>query len=164
MLLFQPETTEEQFRFYLQIVDGRLEDYKECFDWLLSAEEFHRESDWLECMRNHAVEISDVEHAIKMIDIIYMQRQCLCADDKSSDTVYRDMKQVNYMFRGFIKVQAPGKLTGCERDLATNLPGCFHLLFLRSFIRRTKSAQLKNFTDLLHKNLMKPLLYSVCTL
>lgn len=98
MLLFQPETTEEQFRFYLQIVDGRLEDYKECFDWLLSAEEFHRESDWLECMRNHAVEISDVEHALKMVDIIYMQRQCLCANDKSSnDTVYTDMKQVNYV-------------------------------------------------------------------
>ena len=27
--------------------------------------------------------------------------------------------------RGFIK----GKLTGCEQDLAINLPGCFHLLF-----------------------------------
>lgn len=97
LLLFQPETTEEQFHFYLQIVDGRLEDYKECFDWLLSAEEFHRESDWLECMRNHAVEISDVQHALKMIDIIYMQRQFLCADDKSSDTVYREMKEVNYV-------------------------------------------------------------------
>ena len=97
LLLFQPETTEEQFQFYLQIVDGRLEDYKECFDWLLSAEEFHRESDWLECTRNHAVEISDVQHALKMIDIIYMQRQFLCADCKSSDTVYREMKEVNYV-------------------------------------------------------------------
>ena len=95
LLLFQPETTEEQFHFYLQIVDGRLEDCKECFDWLLSAEEFHGESDWLECMRNHAVEISDVQHALKMIDIIYMQRQCLCADEKYNDTVYRDMKEVN---------------------------------------------------------------------
>ena len=95
LLLFQPERTEEQFHFYLQIVDGRLEDYKECFDWLLSAEEFHGEPDWLECMRKHAVEISDVQHALKMIDIIYMQRQCLCTDEKSNDTVYRDMKEVN---------------------------------------------------------------------
>ena len=44
---------------------------------------------------------------------------------------------------GFIKSWAPGKLTGCERDLAINLPGCFHLLFLLSFIRKTKSAWLK---------------------
>ena len=59
--------------------------------------------------------------------------------------------------RGFIKGQAPGKLTGCERDLAINLPGCFRLLFLLSFVRKTKNARLKNPTDLLHKNLMKPL-------
>ena len=98
LLLFQAETTEEQFRFYLQRVNGRLEGYKECFDWLLSAEEFHGESDWLDCMRNHAVEISDVQYALKMIDIIYMQRQCLCADDMSSDKVYRDIKEVNYFY------------------------------------------------------------------
>ena len=60
--------------------------------------------------------------------------------------------------RGFIKGWAPGKLTGCERDLAINLPGCFHLLFLLSFIRKTKIARVKNTTDLLHKNVMKPLL------
>ena len=35
-------------------------------------------------------------------------------------------------------------------------PGCFRLLFLLSFIRKTKNAQLKKPTDLLHKNLMKP--------
>ena len=44
----------------------------------------------------------------------------------------------------FIKGWAPGKLTGCEQDLAINLPGCFHLLFLLSFITKTKNAQLKN--------------------
>ena len=59
--------------------------------------------------------------------------------------------------RGFIKGRAPGKLTCYERDLAINLPGCFHLLFLLAFIRKTKNAQLKNPTDLLHKDLMKPL-------
>ena len=48
-------------------------------------------------------------------------------------------------------------LTGCEQDLAINLPGCFRLLFLLSFIRKTEIARLKNPTDLLHKNLMKPL-------
>ena len=53
--------------------------------------------------------------------------------------------------------QAPGKLTGCERDLAINLPGCFRILSLLSFIRKTKNAWLKNSTDLLHKNVMKPL-------
>ena len=58
--------------------------------------------------------------------------------------------------RRFIKGWALGKLTGCERDLAINLPGCFHLLFLLSFIK-TKNSQLKNPTDLLHKNVMKPL-------
>ena len=58
--------------------------------------------------------------------------------------------------RGFIEGPAPGKLAGCERDLAINLPGCFRLLFLLSFIRKTKTALLKNSTDLLHKNLMKP--------
>ena len=42
--------------------------------------------------------------------------------------------------RGFIKGRTPGKLTGCERDLAINLPGCFHLLFLLSFIRKTKNV------------------------
>ena len=62
---------------------------------------------------------------------------------------------------GSIKGRAPGKLTGCERDLhvAINLPGCFCLLFLLSFIRKTKKARLKNPTHLLHKNLMKPLRY-----
>ena len=59
--------------------------------------------------------------------------------------------------RGFIKGGAPGKLTGCEQDLAINLPGCFRLLFLLSFLRKTKNARLKNPTDLLHKTLMKPL-------
>ena len=94
LLLFQPETTEEQFHFYLQRVNGRLEGHKECFDWLLGAEEFHREFDWLECMRNHAVQISDIQQALKMIDIIFMQRQLLCSHDESSDVVYRDMKEV----------------------------------------------------------------------
>ena len=37
------------------------------------------------------------------------------------------------------------------------LPGCFLLLFLLPFIRKTKNAWLKNLTDLLHQNLMKPL-------
>ena len=60
------------------------------------------------------------------------------------------------VYRGFIKGQASGKLTCCEQDLAINLPGCFHLLFLLSFIRKTKNARLKNPTDLLHNNLMKP--------
>ena len=55
------------------------------------------------------------------------------------------------ILRGFIKSQAPGKLTGCERDLAINLPGCFCLLFLLPFIRKTKNARLKNPTDLLKK-------------
>ena len=59
--------------------------------------------------------------------------------------------------RGFIKDRAPSKLTSCERDLGINLPGCLRLLFLLSFIRKTKNARLKNPTDLLHKNLMKPL-------
>ena len=59
--------------------------------------------------------------------------------------------------RGLIKGRAPGKLTGCEWKLAINLPGCVWLLFLLSFIRKTKNAWLKNPTDLLHKNLMKPL-------
>ena len=60
--------------------------------------------------------------------------------------------------RGFIKGRAPGKLTGCEQDVAINLPGCFCLLLLLTFIRKTKNAQLKNPTDLLHKNVMKPLI------
>ena len=60
--------------------------------------------------------------------------------------------------RGFIKGRAPGKLTGCERDLAINLPDCFHLLFLLAFIsRKNKKCLAKKPTDLLHKNLMKPL-------
>ena len=63
---------------------------------------------------------------------------------------------MNELFRGYIKGRTPGKLTGCERDLAINLPGCFTLL--TSFIRKTKNAWLKNPTVLLHKNLMKPLI------
>ena len=59
---------------------------------------------------------------------------------------------------GFIKGWAQGKLTGCKQDLPINLPGCFRLLFLLSFIRKTKNAWLKNPTDLLYKHLMKPLL------
>ena len=61
------------------------------------------------------------------------------------------------VFRWFIKGWAPAKLTGCEQDLAINLPGCFSLLFLLSFIRKTKNAWLKTPTVLLHKNLIKPL-------
>ena len=53
--------------------------------------------------------------------------------------------------------RALGKLTSCEQDLAINLPGCFRLLFLLSFIGKTKNIRLKNPTDLLHKNLMNPL-------
>ena len=59
--------------------------------------------------------------------------------------------------RGFVKGRAPGKLTGCEQDLAMTLPGCFLLLFLLPFMRKTKNAWLKNPTDLLTKNVMKPL-------
>jgi len=44
--------------------------------------------------------------------------------------------------RGFIKGRAPGKLTGCERDLAINLPDSFCLLFLLSFIRKSENAGL----------------------
>ena len=62
------------------------------------------------------------------------------------------LKVQQHICRGFIKGQAPGKLTGCDRDLVINLPGCFHLLFLLTFTRKTKNAQLKNPTDLQHKN------------
>ncbi len=58
--------------------------------------------------------------------------------------------------RGLIKSRAPGKLTGCEQGSAINLPGCFCVVFLLSVIK-AKNAWLKNPTDLLHKNLMKPL-------
>ena len=58
--------------------------------------------------------------------------------------------------RELIKGRARGKLTCCGQDLAINLPGGFRLLFLLSFIRKTKNAWLKIPTDL-HKNLMKPL-------
>ena len=44
-----------------------------------------------------------------------------------------------------------------ETLIAINLPGCFRFLFLLSFTRKTKNAQLKNPTYPLHKNLMKPL-------
>ena len=64
----------------------------------------------------------------------------------------------SYQIRGFIKGQAPGKLASCERGLVINLPGSFFLLFLLSFIRKTKNARLKNPTDLLYINLMKPLI------
>ena len=94
LLLFQPETSEEQFQFYLYRVNGRLEGYKECFDWLLNAEEFHGESEWLQCMRNNAVQLSDIEHAFKMIDIICMQRQLLSCDEGSTDNTYRGVRQV----------------------------------------------------------------------
>ena len=64
----------------------------------------------------------------------------------------------HYLYgREFIKGRAPGKLTSCEQDLAINLPAQFRLLFLLPLIGKTKNAQLKNPTDLLHKNLMKPL-------
>ena len=39
------------------------------------------------------------------------------------------------------------------------LRGCFLLLFVPPFIWKPKYARLKNPTDLLHKNLMKPLKY-----
>ena len=56
-----------------------------------------------------------------------------------------------------IKGRPLGKLTDCELHLAINLPSCFRLPILLSFIRKTKNAQLKTPIDLLHKNLMKPL-------
>ena len=76
---------------------------------------------------------------------------------RKDESLYLDLDQFG-LEQGFIKGRAVGKLTGCERDLAITLPGCFRLLFLLSCIRKTKNAQLKNLTDLLHKNLMKPLL------
>ena len=39
-----------------------------------------------------------------------------------------------------VHLETSGKLTSCERDLAINLPGCFHLLFLLSFLRKTKKC------------------------
>ena len=50
-----------------------------------------------------------------------------------------------------------GLIKGQVRDLAINLPGCFRLFFLLSFITKPKNARMKNPTDLQHKNLMKPL-------
>ena len=54
--------------------------------------------------------------------------------------------------RGFIKGRAPGKLTGCEQDLSINLPRCFYLFLLLSFIRKTKNAWLKNGGKMGRKN------------
>ena len=68
------------------------------------------------------------------------------------------LNYVPVLTRRFIKGRAPGKLTGCERELAINLLGCFRLLFLLSFVSKTKNTWLKNPTDLLLKNLMKPLI------
>ena len=62
------------------------------------------------------------------------------------------LSQFDRRFRRFIKGRAPGRLTGCEQELAINLSGCFSLLFLLSFISKTKNTRLKNPTDLLHKS------------
>ena len=37
-------------------------------------------------------------------------------------------------------VQRHQAVTDCEQDLTINLPGCFHLLFLLSFKRKTKKG------------------------
>ena len=94
LLLFKPETLEEQYQFYLKRVDANLEGYNECFDWLLSAEEFHGEPKWLECMENHALRLSDNKQALKMVDIICMQHQALAVEKLMDDKVFRTMKKV----------------------------------------------------------------------
>ena len=53
---------------------------------------------------------------------------------------FRNLIKISWHRQGFSKGQAPGKLTGCERDLAINFPGCFRLLFLLSFIRKAKKC------------------------
>ena len=93
-------------------------------------------------------------------ELLQPQTPCLCK--RVSGPQCRLLSK--YLNREFIKGRALGKLTGCEQDLAINLPGYFHLLFLLSFIRKTKNARLKNPTDLLHKNLMKPLIHLLITL
>ncbi|KAL9988358.1 hypothetical protein ACROYT_G002795 [Oculina patagonica] len=142
LLLFQPETSEEQFHFYLQRVNGRLEGYKECFDWLLSAEEFHGASDWLECMKNHAVEISDIQHALKMIDIIYMQRQCLCSDDKPSDAVYRDIKEILLTLHSSLPCSAQEKIIEYAFFMSRTLesPGNDSILFHPWFMEEERAT------------------------
>ena len=96
---------------------------------------------------------------------LLFMRQCKNIDYKFDIRLHQVrhviVQHQNDIFRGFIKRRAPGKLTGSEWDLAINLPGCFRLLFLPSFIRKTKYPRLKNCTDLLHKNLMKPLHFTL---
>ena len=76
------------------------------------------------------------------INSMQRQKKCRCANVETNKRDGRALHSfycfVNKGCRRFIKGRAPGKLTGCEQDLAINLPGCFRLLFLLFFIRKTK--------------------------
>ena len=90
-------------------------------------------------------------------DVKFTTLHCICKWSQRNNKPPKKANASKDKSRGFITGRALGKLTGCEGDLAINLPSCFHLLFLLPIIRKTKNARLKNPTDLLHKNLMKPL-------
>ena len=76
--------------------------------------------------------------------VIHFRYSILAQPNLSANwAVFICQKSMIIIYRGFIKGRAPGKLTGCERDLAINLPGYFRLLFLLSFIRKTENARLK---------------------
>ena len=96
LFLFKPSAPGELFQYSIQRVHEGLAGSEECFDWLLTAEEFHGDVKWLKCVRSHGPQLSGQEQVIKMIDILCVQRQVLYSGESTDDRVFIAVKDVSY--------------------------------------------------------------------
>ena len=96
MFLFKPDAPEDLFRYSVKRVCDRLTGYKECFDWLLTAEEFYTRVQWLECVQVHGPQLSGTEQLVKMTDILCLQWQLLSSGGSSDDEVYDAVRNVSF--------------------------------------------------------------------
>ncbi|EDO47194.1 predicted protein [Nematostella vectensis] len=87
----------DQFLDAVWRVWEHLEGYESSMDWLLTAEEFYSEREWLDCIKTCALDICNKQHAIMMIDILCLHWQLIdsCNGDTAiSFNIYEDIRDV----------------------------------------------------------------------
>ncbi|XP_032220052.2 uncharacterized protein LOC5519400 [Nematostella vectensis] len=90
-------STRDQFLDAVWRVWEHLEGYESSMDWLLTAEEFYSEREWLDCIKTCALDICNKQHAIMMIDILCLHWQLIdsCNGDTAiSFNIYEDIRDV----------------------------------------------------------------------
>ncbi|KXJ04300.1 hypothetical protein AC249_AIPGENE16357, partial [Exaiptasia diaphana] len=94
-VMFSSESIQDTLETAVWRVNNNLPGSKDCFKWLLSAEEVFDDPIWLECITKNASSNAGKEELVMMIDIICVQRQMMETFPDMGSEVFAAIKKVN---------------------------------------------------------------------